>query len=64
MNGFKPYGFTHQEKVFFHDYQVPLVSLFQSLEKVELISFISSSYGFNFYSELLIYGPLKNNQEA
>ena len=48
----------------FHDYQEPLVSLFQSSVKVEFLSFISSSYGFNFYSELLIYGPLKNSQEA
>jgi len=62
MNEFSYHGFTHQEEVIFHDYQDRLVSLFQSLVKVEFLSFISSSYGFSFYSELPIDGPLKNRQ--
>jgi hypothetical protein len=42
----------HQEEMIFHGFQDPLAILLHSSVKEELVSFISSGFGFNFYFQL------------
>jgi hypothetical protein len=44
--------FAHQEELFFHAFQDPVAILLQSSVKEEFVSFISSSFGFNFCFQL------------
>lgn len=52
MNEFNSHGFNHQEKVFFHGFQDPMVSLFQSSSKTNFVFLVE--HGFNFHSKLPI----------
>jgi hypothetical protein len=44
--------FAHQEEMTFHGFQDPMSILLQFSVKEEFVSFISSSFGFNFYFQL------------
>jgi hypothetical protein len=44
--------FAHQEEMIFHGFQDPVAILLQSSVKEEFVSFISSSFGFNFCFQL------------
>ena len=47
--------FAHQEEMNFHGFQDPVAILLQSSVKEELVSFTSSSFGFNFCLQLPLF---------
>jgi hypothetical protein len=49
------YVFAHQEEIFFHGFKDPVAILLQSSVKEEFVSFISSSFGFNFCFQLQLF---------